>query len=293
MVAHGRRRGTQLSSDARFDYTTIGHVTIDVLADGTRRPGGAAFYSALQAARLGQRTRILTQGVVHEIEQLLDPHRDEFALEVIPAGETTTLATRGTGSARQQRLLAWAGPMAADLQVNSAILHLAPVARETPASWSGAAGFIGLTPQGLTRTWAGEGTITLAAPSPEAAAVAARCDALVLSAEERASCAELIELATSAGSIVVVTAGPGPNTILKRDGRELEVEVAALAAPSDDLGAGDVFAAALFVGLSQGRAEREATDFANAAAAVRMQGVGAGAVGHAPAIEARLAHGRA
>ena len=36
-------------------YVTVGHVTIDVLPDGERRPGGTAFYSALQAARLGLR----------------------------------------------------------------------------------------------------------------------------------------------------------------------------------------------------------------------------------------------
>ena len=34
-------------------YVAVGHVTIDVLADGRRRPGGTALYSALQAARLG------------------------------------------------------------------------------------------------------------------------------------------------------------------------------------------------------------------------------------------------
>jgi len=38
---------------ARFDYTAVGHVTIDVMPDGSRRPGGGAFYAALQAARLG------------------------------------------------------------------------------------------------------------------------------------------------------------------------------------------------------------------------------------------------
>ena len=47
----------------RFDYTTVGHVTADVLADGARRAGGSAFYSALQAARLGRRALIITQGV--------------------------------------------------------------------------------------------------------------------------------------------------------------------------------------------------------------------------------------
>ena len=112
MVAQTRTRGRRLSPEPRFDYTTIGHVTIDVLADGSRRAGGAAFYSALQAARLGQRTRIITQGVPAEIEALLEPYRDEFELEIIAAAQTTTLDTRGEGSGRTQRLLAWAGPIA-------------------------------------------------------------------------------------------------------------------------------------------------------------------------------------
>ena len=46
----------------QFDYTTVGHVTIDVLDDGSRRAGGTAFYSALQAARLGRRALIVTRG---------------------------------------------------------------------------------------------------------------------------------------------------------------------------------------------------------------------------------------
>ena len=46
----------------RFDYATVGHVTVDVLPDGSRRAGGAAFYSALQAARLGLRTLVITRG---------------------------------------------------------------------------------------------------------------------------------------------------------------------------------------------------------------------------------------
>ena len=46
-----------------YDYTAVGHVTADVFADGSVRPGGSALYSALQAARLGRRALIITQGV--------------------------------------------------------------------------------------------------------------------------------------------------------------------------------------------------------------------------------------
>jgi len=279
-----------LGSDSRFDYTTIGHVTIDVLADGSRRAGGGAFYSALQAARLGQRTQIITQGVPAEIEALLEPYRDAFELEIIAAAQTTTLATRGEGARRVQRLLAWAGPIVTAPAVSTSILHLAPVARETPPGWLGTSAFLGLTPQGLVRGWDGAGgAVSALAPASSSVALAARCDALVLSADERASCALLIDRAAQAGAIVVVTAGGRPNTILARGGQELELAVPPVARPRDDLGAGDVFAAALFVALAEGRRVEDAGAFANAAAAVRIEGVGAGAIGVRATIEARCA----
>ena len=56
----------------------------------------------------------------------------------------------------------------------------------------------------------------------------------------------------------------------------------------DDVGAGDVFAAAFFVALREGHPTRAAAAFANAAAAVRIAGAGADAIGDRTAIEARL-----
>ena len=142
---------------SEFGYTTVGHVTVDVLADGSRVPGGSAFYSALQAARLGLRTLVITQGVAGEIEELLEPYRSELELQVLPTLQTTTLQTSGWGAGRRQRMLAWAGPMEAQLTLSTSILHLAPIARETPVAWHGSAEFVGLTPQGLLRDWQGEG----------------------------------------------------------------------------------------------------------------------------------------
>jgi hypothetical protein len=270
-----------------FDYTTVGHVTIDVLDDGSRRAGGTAFYSALQAARLGLRTLIVTQGLPAEIEQLLEPYRHELELRILPAPRTTTLLTSGSGSDRTQRVLAWAGPIAEDLALDTAILHLAPVARETPSRWRGPAEFVGLTPQGLVREWDhSAGEITHLQPGAAAVALAEHCHALVVNQAERASCAGLIAAAGATGALVAVTDGDAPVTILAPAVHRLPVP--ALHEPIDDLGAGDVFATAFFVAVNEGRSALDAARFANAAAAVRMHGSGASAIGERRAIEARL-----
>jgi 1D-myo-inositol 3-kinase len=279
----------RVNIDLRSDYTTVGHVTIDVLDDGSRRAGGTAFYSALQAARLGLRALIVTRGVAAEIEAVVEPYRHELELKVLPAPHTTTLRTLGSGSARRQRMLAWAGPIAEDLRVDTSILHLAPVAREMPARWHGPVAFVGLTPQGLVRAWhGGGGEVGPAPPTPAAALVAGRCAAIVVSEHERASCASLIASAAASGAIIAVTAGHRPTVILTPGGESVELEVPAIEQLADDLGAGDVFAAAFFVALADGRAAPEAASFANAASAVRVLGVGAGAIGTRAEIEARL-----
>ncbi len=286
-----------------FDYTTVGHVTIDVLEDGSRRPGGTAFYSALQAARLGQRTLVLTQGVPSEIDALLAPYRDELELIVLPAAATTVLRTAGFGVERSQALLAWAGPITQELELDTAILHLAPVARESPSRWRGQAAFVGLTPQGLARHWRQIGTPIVHVQADAAAgALAERCDALVLSESERAFCAELIAAAGGAGALVAVTHGDAPVTILAPAVHALadsdhahtrgditvdQVPVPSVPQPIDDLGAGDVFAAAFFIALSEALSPLEAARFASAAAAVRMCGADADAIGGRGAIEAR------
>jgi 1D-myo-inositol 3-kinase len=276
----------------RYDYVTVGHVTVDVLADGSRRPGGTAFYSALQAARLGLHALILTQGDPPEVERLLEPYRDELDLTVRPAAHTTTLSTWGEGAERRQRLLAWAGPFAAPVEVDTAILHLAPVARETSRGCFGThpphVELVGLTPQGLLREWDAQGDLALTSPPPEL--LPERRDAVVLSVGERGHCEDFLSTAREDGAIVAVTAGPRPVTLLLAGSETLRVPVPAVERSRDDLGAGDVFAAALFVALREGRPPMAAAAFAGAAAAVRLAGSGPGAIGDRRAIEARLTH---
>ncbi len=276
-----------------YDYVTVGHVTADVLisADGAQRrqPGGGAFYSALQAARLGLRTLVLTRGDPGEIAELLAPFAGEIDVEIAPAPETTTMQTRGSGAQRQQRVHTWAGQICAEdfapaaLPDNACILHLAPVARETPPAWPCTCNFLGLTAQGLVRRWdAFGGAIELAAI--DRARLPPALDAVVISASERAFCEPLLD----AVPVMAVTAGEGPTTIHVAGGVDLRVTPQPINGAHDDLGAGDVFAAAFFIALRDGLTPLQAAAYGNAAAAVRISGRGPDAVGSVKAIERRL-----
>jgi hypothetical protein len=314
------------SSDRSFDYVTVGHVTRDAIKQRARgavyQAGGSAFYSALQAARLGLRTLILTQGVPSEIEALLTPYRDKIELRVIPAEHTTTLSTCGSGASRAQRVLAWAGSIVEPVQLDTAILHLAPVARETPVAWTGRANFVGITPQGLVRRWErGEGVplapldagslpgdTPLATPDSDAlpgdiAAVELdpgllpdRFDAAVISERECHHCQALFSAARRCSAHVAVTAGARPTTVhlpTSAGASVVQTPLPPLVALHDDLGAGDVFAAAFFVALADGRTPLDAATFGNAAAAVRVAGGGPDAIGGHAQIETALRAGGA
>ncbi|MGH2879076.1 MAG: PfkB family carbohydrate kinase [Solirubrobacteraceae bacterium] len=272
-------------SDRDYDYVAVGHVTCDLLVDGgkgTRQPGGTAFYSALQAARLGLRTLILTQGVPAEVEELLAPYRDELDLHAIAAAKTTTLSTAGVGAGRSQRMLSWAGPMADLPAIDARILHWAPIAKETPVSWAGEAGFVGVTAQGLVRDWP-DGEIQMVAL--DGAVLPDRFDVAVISEHELHACDALFATAHACGACVAVTAGSAATT-LHTNGGTLKVPAAHVPDVRDELGAGDVFAAALFVALAEGREPVAAATFAHAASAVRIAGQGPGAIGTRARIEA-------
>jgi hypothetical protein len=269
-----------------YDYVAVGHVTRDVLADGSSRAGGTSLYSGLQAARLGLRTLILTQGQTEEIESLLEPWRGELDLHVIAAERTTTLATRGSGGHRSQRLLSWAGEMTDPPIPRCSILHWGAVAREL--SNLGESDDCVITPQGLLRRWRERTGEIYLAPLPDDL-LPSRFSAAVLSEQELEHCTTLLAAARRCGACVTVTAGERAATLHLADGRTLTAPAPPTVRAREDLGAGDVFAAAFFVALAEGREPSAAASFANAAAAVRIAGTGADAIGTRAQIEALLA----
>jgi sugar/nucleoside kinase (ribokinase family) len=290
---------------ARFDYTTAGHVTVDVLPDGSTQPGGGAFYSALQASRLGLRALVVTRGRSAELERLLEPYAAELELDIQPARHTTSLQSCAGDTAATQRVLAWAGPLEPPTAVDSEILHFAPVARETGRHWRGRASFIGLTPQGLIRSWQAIGE-QMRPSELSRDQLPEDLDAVVLSDRERACCGVLFAPAGAPGRraevsdpghgkqgddatpLVAVTAAHRPTVLHLREAAPLTLAVPRVQRVVDDVGAGDVFAAAFFCALATNGAPADAAAFANAAAAVRLSGAGADAVGTRAAIEQRI-----
>lgn len=282
-----------------FDYIVVGHLTVDAIIDSSGRQrcqaGGGALYSGLQAARLGLRTLVLTSGQEHELRPLIAPFAGEMTIRIVPASQSTTFETRGAGPARRQRLRALADPIRAKdfasgpdglaagmLPARVSILHLAPVAGETPSSWPCDAALVGLTAQGLVRRFDRNGEIS-ACPL-DLGAMPQRIDAAVIAESERGSASGVFERVP----IVAVTDGEGPTTVHLADRSTLRVAPRPMRGAHDDLGAGDVFAAAFFIALRDGLTPRQAAMRGNAAAAVRIGGQGPDAIGDRTAIERQL-----
>ena len=269
-----------MSGSETVDYLVAGHVTRDVVpVTGVARIGGTAFWSGLQAARLGLRTRVLTAGDPDEIAELAAPFADELEIVVQPRPETTGFEATGVGAERRLRVTSWAGALEAPSEPLAArVVHLAPVARETGTlAKLPAAGLVGLTPQGLIRRWddTADGEVRHVALDP--AELPRPLGAMVLAEDERAECAEAIATAVAAGAVASVTLGDLGAEVQDAEGAIRAAPPLAVE-PLEDLGAGDVYAAAFFAALADGLAPREAMARGQAAAVLRLAGAGPAAV---------------
>ncbi|HET8681034.1 MAG TPA: PfkB family carbohydrate kinase [Micromonosporaceae bacterium] len=181
-----------------------------------------------------------------------------------------------TAGKRQQTLLEWAGAIQLSPALPACrILHIAPVAAELAAGEVAEqvpAEFVGLTPQGLIRSWDATGRVLLR-PIEGGSELARRVHAVVAAECEYPYLAPLLEGAVHAGAVAVVTKGAAGCEVRSTAGIE-QYPAVRVAEPVDDTGAGDVFAAALFVELHRGTAVAEAVRFASAAAALSLRGIG-------------------
>src|SRR5262245_30960297 len=91
-----------------IDLVTIGHVTLDHTPTGVR-PGGAAYYAAITAHRLGLRVALLTSFGPDFPRDALPP---DVEIATVPSERTTIFEVRPTGTGRQLAVLS----RAADLQ---------------------------------------------------------------------------------------------------------------------------------------------------------------------------------
>lgn len=293
------------------DYLVVGHVTRDIV-DGQERPGGTALYAALLAARWGLKTGVVTaadpawlEGAVFDWAPEFRPDRAEggggLRFYVSGAGRvcwavrvadvTTTFENVYTPAGRRQRLRARSetlGPDDIPAGWRPRILHLGPVAGELglTADWARVKPrFLGCTAQGWLRRFRPDGTVE-SRWRPELEPLLGRFDAVVVSAEDLGP--DLQVAAEAAGRVrylVVTRAEAGVD--LWVGGRRRHVP--AFWRPAvDPTGAGDVFAAALFIRLAAGDDPVRAAQTAAMAASLKVGRLGPAGVPGPESVEAEL-----
>jgi hypothetical protein len=242
------------------DYLVVGHITEDLTPAG-RRLGGTAVFSALTARALGLRVGMVTSASeATSLAALSDIHVVRIA-----SPDTTTFENIKTPQGRVQTLHRQAAPILFDsvpeVWRTAPIVHLGPIVHEVdPACASRfSSTLIGVTPQGWMRTWDASGHI-----SPQkwesAEALGSQAGAVVISREDVGGNEEVIEGLAHHTRILAVTEGSAGSVLhWNSDRRRFHapemIEI-------DTTGAGDIFAAALFVRLYTTRDPWEAARFA-------------------------------
>jgi hypothetical protein len=247
------------------DYLVLGHITEDTTPTG-QRLGGSAAFAALTAQVLGLRVGIITS--VDEGTPLEALHG--IPILRVPSPSTTTFQNTATPRGRQQVLLARAAPISLqgmpDTWRRAAIVHLAPVAQEMTADIANpfSASLLGITPQGWMRTWDAAGRVS-ACKWESSEVLLPKAGAVIFSREDIGGDELSIEAMSHQTRLLVVTeAASGCVLYWNGDRRRFR---APKVLEVDDIGAGDVFAAAFFVRLHATRDPWEAARYATLLAA--------------------------
>jgi len=254
----------------------VGHVTQD-LVDGQFVLGGTATYSAVTAARLGLKVRVLTAAGVTAQPALEELARDA-EVSVVESAETTVFKNTYSDDRRVQYLLSAGSDLTPSALPGgwkrSDIAHLGPVANEVDQSFVGAFArrtSLGITPQGWLRSWDSDGRVRPEPwmPDPE---WLRRAGAIVLSQEDVGERLDLIDYYARYCPVTVVTRGYRGCTLYS--GGEVHHLGTRPAREVDPTGAGDVFAAAFFIRLHETGDAVEAARFANVAGSMAVEGPG-------------------
>ena len=230
-------RTISLSREAAPDYLVIGHVTRDLMPDGSYRSGGTVTYAGLAALRLGLRVGAVTSAVPGDL------HLEAgMALKVKPAPQTTTFENLYSGGTRRQFCRAVAARLCLEdvpeAWKGARIVHLGPVAQEVdPRVVSGFAGaLVGVTPQGWLRRWDADGFVRRA-DWPEARRVLAEAGAVILSIDDLGGDRALLSQWVRWARLLVLTVGKD-GAIVYHGGRQRRFPAFAVA-EVDPTGAGD------------------------------------------------------
>ena len=229
------------------DYLVIGHLTEDVTPTGLRL-GGTAAFSALTARAFGLRAGIITSvGAGTSLQAL-----DGIPILTVPSAHSTAFENVRTPAGRRQVLRQQAASISLadvpDAWRRASISHLGPVAQElsADAGTSLSPSLLGITPQGWMRSWDAAGTVE-PCRWESAETVLPHAGAVVISREDVQGNEEVIEAMAHQTRVLAVTEGAA-GSVLYWNGDRRRFRAPAIE-EVDDIGAGDVFAAAFFIRL--------------------------------------------
>ncbi len=278
----------ELTDVATPDYVLVGHVCRDVLGQ-TERPGGTVLYAGVTALRLGRRVGIVTS---HGPDLVLPEELAEAQVINIFAPETTTFLHQHEPTGRVLTLTARAGNITiADVPVawrTAQIIHFAPVAWEVDRDVGPlhGASMLVATPQGWLRRATDTGNITPAIERLASLPMEA-LTAVVVSSEDVGEHEQLVAAIAARCPVVAVTRGPEGCTLYTGG---VPAQIPSWAAhEADSTGAGDVFATAFFIRLSETGDPAISARFAACVAARSVEGEGVARIPTRQQVEHELA----
>lgn len=228
-----------------IDTLIIGHVTSDLLPDGSSKLGGTVSFSGLSSQRLGQKTGVLTSHASDLDLSVLE----SLALVSLPSESTTTFRNIPTDEGRVQYCYAQASLLTPeglpDAWRKPKIVHLGPVVNEIDPDFFSIFpdSLLCLTPQGFHRQFAVDGQVSFR-DWAEKESCLPKTDAVVLSIEDLAGDESLVREYSRLCDLLVVTENKnGARVYWKQEMRHFPAPTRELV---EDTGAGDIFAACFF-----------------------------------------------
>lgn len=283
------------TEEKRPDYLVVGHISKDLTDDPPGYvPGGTALYATLTAQRLGLQAAMVTSFAVED-DHLLAPARDAGVwIHRVPSGHTTTFKNSYDANGNRRQIISGhASPITVEdipgAWRHTTIVHLGPIAHELDADMPSHFNvpLLGITPQGWLRSWDPGGRIVHTAwPLPPALLGLPPGAFVVISIEDVDNDEEILHRYINNIGSIAVTQGDGEAYLCT--GEECALVPALTARPVDPTGAGDVFAAALFVRYRETHDLADSARFAHAAAALIIEGFGPSAVPSRQVVERRM-----
>ncbi len=256
----------------RTRVLVAGHVTLDRYG-GDVAPGGSAYYAGAAHAALGAEVLVATAaGPDFPPEALAGVDAD-----VAPSARTSSWTNAYAASGERTQRVAAVADRLDPSRVPASwrtpdLLHLAPVLQEVDLRrWLEAirARFVGIGVQGWVRARAPDGSVLQPRWDVEASALAG-VGAAVVGEDDLRGQGDLLARLAAAVRVVAFTHGERGCELILR-GRTVRVGVSRTS-EVDPTGAGDVFAAGLFLGLARGADPVDAARLGAGAASVVVEG---------------------